>query len=282
MRTLAIDHSVVTNQAWWPALTAAVGCGEIRLQLSVWNLVEIGFAEDTAQQRQRLDFLTGLKPWWVLERLQIQKQEVERFLWAQYFGVDPKPLVATTEFLSVVDSYFAGALTRVGLTPHRFIAETDFKLLQAAKKYTPAALRTLQSAGKAKLRQAEKAMFEAWIKPNIPDTDANGRLLKVIEKETLLQFCYERKDAFFGACRAIAAEDALSVARTSDTRRSPTESDGADLQHAVIGLAYSDMFATADGYQGQCALVAQKVLDTGYATVLRTPEELAAVVNGTA
>lgn len=196
MRTLAIDHSVVTNEAWWPVLAAAVGSGETRLQLSVWNLVEIGFAEDIAQQRRRLDFLTGLKPWWALERLQIQKQEMERFLWAEYYGVDPKPLTATTEFLSVVDSYFAGALTRVGLTPYRFIAETDFKLLQAAKKHTPTALRTLQSAGKAKLRQVEKAMFEAWIKPNIPDTDASGRLLKVAEKEALLQFCYEQKDAF--------------------------------------------------------------------------------------
>lgn len=278
MRTLAIDHSVVTNEAWWPALAAVVSAGEVRLLLSVWNLVEIGFAEDKVQQARRLNFLTNLKPWWVLERLQIQKQEVERFLWAEHYGVDPKPLTATTEFLSVVDSYFAGALTRVGLTPHRFIAETDFKMLQGEKKHTPAALRTLQSANKAKLRQIEKAMFEAWIRPNIPDADPSGRLLKMTEKDTLLQFCYERKNAFLMACRSIAAEDALSAARTSDPRRNPTESDGADLQHAVIGLAYANLFATADGYQGQCAIAAQKVLGAEYAAVIRDPAELITLV----
>jgi hypothetical protein len=99
-------------------------------------------------------------------------------------------------------------------------------------------------------------------------------LLKVTEKEALLQFCYERKKEFLAACRAIAAEDALSVARTSDPRRNPTESDSADLQHAVIGLAYADIFATADGYQGQCAIAAQKALGAGYAAVFRDPAQL--------
>ena len=196
MRTLSIDHSVVTNETWWPALADGVKAGEIRLLLSVWNLVEIGFAEDEAQQARRLDFLTSLKPWWLFERLQIQRQEVEQFLLAEHYGVNPKPLTATTEFLSVVDSYFAGALTRVGLTPHRFIAETDFRMLQAEKRHAPAALRTLQSADRAKLRQIEKTMFEAWIRPNIPDTDPSGRLLKVSEKEALLQFCRQSLKPF--------------------------------------------------------------------------------------
>jgi len=282
MRTLSIDHSVVTNETWWPALTAGVKSGEIRLLLSVWNLVEIGFADDKAQQTRRLDFITGLKPWWSLERLQIQKQEVERFLWSEHFKVVPKSLTTTTEFLSVVDSYFAGALTRVGLTPHRFIAETDFKMLQAEKKHTPAALRTLQNAEKAKLRQIERAMFDAWIGPNIPDADPSGRLLKTMEKDALLHLCYERKTEFLAACHAIAAEDALSSVRTSDPRRNPTESDGADLQHAVIGLAYADIFATADGYQGQCAIAAQKALGAGYATVFRDPAELSALASAPA
>lgn len=278
MRSLSIDHSIVTNEAWWPALAAVVKSGEIRLLLSVWNLVEIGFGEDKVQQARRLDFVAGLKPWWALERLQIQKQEVERFLWAEHFGVVPTPLTAIAEFLSVVDSHFVGALARIGLTLHRFVAETDFKILEAEKKRTPAALRTLQSAARAQLRQIDKAMFEAWIRPNIPDADPSGRLLRAVEKDALLQFCYERKKTFLAACRSIAVEDALSVARTRDARRNPTESDGADLQHAVIGLAYADIFATADGYQGQCAIAAQKALGPGYAALLRNPEDLTALV----
>jgi hypothetical protein len=275
---MAIDHSVVTAEAWWPTIEAVVKAANTRLILSVWNLVEIGLADDKAQQARRLEFLQGLEPWWVIERLQIQKQEVERFLWKHYFQAVPKELLIITPHLSVVDYFFAGELTRVGLTARQFIDETDFSMLRAEKRHTPAALKTLQAADKSLLRAKEKEMFEAWIAPNIPDVGSDGRTLNIDQKFELLQFCYAKRKQFLSECPAIAAEDALFAVRTRDPRRNPTESDGADLQHAVVGLAYCDIFATGDGYQARCATDASKAMGPGFATVCSGREQLARAV----
>ena len=52
--------------------------GKWRLVLSAWNLYEIGAGADEAQKCGRLAFLESLKPLWAVERLDVQKQEVQR------------------------------------------------------------------------------------------------------------------------------------------------------------------------------------------------------------
>ncbi len=128
MHTLYIDHSIVAHEPSWEGLRRAVGSGKIRLALSVWNLVEIGDATDEAQLERRLAFLIDeLCPLWVVERRAIQRQEVERFLWRERFGATPREVIAITSSLSVVDSFSAGAQTRIGLTARQFIRETDLR-----------------------------------------------------------------------------------------------------------------------------------------------------------
>jgi hypothetical protein len=80
VRTLYTDHSIITHEPSWASVSEAVETDKIRLALSVWNLFEIGNAADEAQRKQRLAFLKGLNPLYVVERLDIQRQEVERFL----------------------------------------------------------------------------------------------------------------------------------------------------------------------------------------------------------
>lgn len=276
MRLLVIDHSTVSNEVWWPAVQKAAGINDVQLAISVWNLVEIGFATDKAQQRKRINFLTEMNPWWLQERVQIQKHEVERFLWTNYFQTEPKAFMPVTPHLSAVDYHFAGGLTRIGLTAQQFVDGIDFELLKRERAATPAALRTLQSAESAKLREVAKQMFDAWIEGLIPDLGPSGRLLKKSKKEGLREFCWKNKTGFLAGCRAMATEDALSVVRTSNPQRHPMESDGIDLHHAVVGLAYGTMFATGDGYQSQCALAAKKRLGDGFAAVCREPDALLA------
>lgn len=103
MRTLYIDHSIVTHEPSWEGLRRAIGSGKVRLGLSVWNLCEIGAAADQAQRKHRLAFLSGLAPLYIVERRALQRQEVERFLWQHKFGAAPKDVIAITPSLSVVD-----------------------------------------------------------------------------------------------------------------------------------------------------------------------------------
>jgi hypothetical protein len=244
VQTLYIDHSIVTHKASWEDLRRAIERGKVRLALSVSNLVEIGCATDEAQRERRLTFLIDdLLPVWVIERRAIQRQEVERFLWQHQFGVAPRELIAITSSLSVVDSFFAGVQTRIGLTARQFIRETDFASLHPLKRLSPDALR---------------------------------RALTTPEKAKLLAFRWQRKRQFFVECRCLAVEDALTTARTGNAMRQPTESDGPDLQHAAVALAYCDIFYSRDGYQTQCAVAARKVLESiGLGAVCSTPAELA-------
>ena len=276
MRTLYIDHSIVTHEPSWEGLRRAIGSGKVRLGLSVWNLCEIGAAADQAQRKHRLAFLSGLAPLYIVERRALQRQEVERFLWQHKFGAAPKDVIAITPSLSVVDSFFAGAQTRIGLTICQFIRETDFAGLRPLKRLSPEALRTLQDADRTPLKQKEKEMFEAWIAVSIPDRAPDGRAFTVSEKAELVAFCWQHKKQFFTECRCLAVENALTTARTNNVRRKPTESDGPDLQHAAVALAYCDVFYSRDRYQAQCAAAARKALKTmALGVVCATPVELA-------
>jgi hypothetical protein len=280
MRTLYIDHSIVAHEPSWEDLRRAIEPGKVRLALSVWNLVEIGGGADEAQRERRLAFLIdGLCPLWVVERRAIQQQEVERFLWQHKFRTAPRELIAITSSLSVVDSFFAGAQTRIGLTARQFIRETDFASLQPLKRLSPDALRTFQCADRKTRKGKEKEIFDAWIGSSIPDRGPDGRALTIPEKADLLVYCWQHKRQFFVECHCLAVEDALTTARTSDAMRHPTESDGPDLQHAAVALAYCDIFYSRDGYQTQCAVSARNALKAmGLSAVCSTPAALAAAI----
>jgi len=95
-----------------------------------------------------------------------------------------------------------------------------------------------------------------------------------------LAFCWQHKKQFFLGCRCLAVEDALTTARTSDAMRQPTESDGLDLQHVAVALAYCDVFYSRDRYQVQCASLARKALKSvGLSWVCSSPEELSTAIS---
>lgn len=261
MQTLYIDHSVVAHEPSWGDIRQAIVSAKVRLALSVWNLVEIGSATDEAQRERRLAFLVDeLCPLWVAERRAIQRQEVERFLWRQKFRVPPREMISIATSLSAVLSFFEGAQPRIGLTARQFIRETDFTSLHHFKSQSPTALRTVQKADPKTLKHMEKEIFDSWIGKSIPYRDPDGRALTVLEKADLLTFCWQHKKQLFAECPCLAVEDALTTARTSDATRNPTESDGPDLQHTAVALAYCNIFYSRDGYQTHCATSARNQL----------------------
>jgi hypothetical protein len=115
--------------------------------LSLWNLVEIGCGTDRNQQDRRLAFLEQHDPLWIVERVVVQRQEVERFLWEGRFGVAPRDLCVVTPHLSVVDFYHSGTQTRVGL-PRGWIDGVDFNRVAKRKELAPDALTRLQAVNR--------------------------------------------------------------------------------------------------------------------------------------
>lgn len=278
---LYVDHSVVAGEAWWPYLEQAVRSGKMRLALSLWNLFEIGAAEDAAQQERRLTFLQSLDPLWVVERRAIQKQEVRRFLWRHHYGLEPNDeLLVVTPHLSVVNSFLCGPQMRIGLTPRQFIRGLDYKRLNPLKRLSPEAQITLKTTQPAKLKAFDKRIFTGWVGQSMPDRGPDERLLTSAKKAELAVFCHGDVVRFLAECPAMAVEDALTTDRTNDRRRKPTEQDGPDAQHTIVALAYGDVFCTRDRHQAHSARVISKIL-TGrpLANVCKTPEQLAAAVS---
>lgn len=231
-----------------------------RLALSLWNLVEIGAATDKSQRERRLAFLEKFNPRWTVERVNVQRQEVESFLWKDVYGIEPREPLVFTPHLSVVDLYHAGADTRLGLTARQWIAGVDFNRLEQLKNLAPNALNILQAVGSRTFKRRQQEIFIPWIKNLIPRTGPDGMAITAARRDELLDHCAKRQDSFFGSCKSLRVEDALTTARVANPDRVPQRSDGIDLMQSVMALAYCDLFLVRDRFVRNCSELATKAL----------------------
>ena len=279
--TLYIDHSIVSTEPLWPHLEQALGMGKVRLVLSLWNLYEISRAADKAEQERRLAFLLAFDPLWIIERVAVEKYEVRRFLWRHRYDRDHEPMAMITPYLWVVDSHLHDSRINFGMTARQFVRGIDHTMLDPLRTLSPNALRDLQTADKEVVRGLQREMFMAWLNGLMPRFDPGGLVVGTEQRVELLEFCHQRQTQFLKECPALAVENGLTAARTANPRRNPTESDGPDLQHAAVAMAYCDIFFTADGYQANCASVARRKLDgTRLAELCANAEQLAKAVAG--
>jgi hypothetical protein len=113
----------------------------------------------------------------------------------------------------------------------------------------------------------------------LPKVNPEGHAFSKAELSELMAFCAKNQTVFYSACPAMAVEDALTRARTATAARNPQNSDGIDLMHAVVALAYCDYFLLRDGFVFQCCTHARKDLsEIKLATVCREAEELRKVL----
>jgi hypothetical protein len=199
---------------------------------------------------------------WIVERVAVQRQEVERFLWEGRFGVAPRDLCVVTPHLSVVDFYHSGTQTRIELTPRGWIDGVDFNRVAKHEELAPDALTRLQAVDRKTFKTRQDEVFRAWSKGLIPKFDPDGKPFTVAQQADLLAWCEAHRKAFFDACPSLVVEDALTAVRTANPRRKPQRSDGIDLMHAVIALAYCDYFLIRDGYAKTCAMQVIKGLSS--------------------
>ena len=135
-----------------------------------------------------------------------------------------------------------------------------FWRIEKLKEHAPNALKLLQTVDKKTLRSKQDAIFQKWIEPLLPDAEPDGKLLTRNGKKEILAYCEDHRDRFFSVCKSLHVEDALSAARVATFTRKPQRSDGIDLMHAVIAVAYCDYFVVRDGFVAQCADQATRAL----------------------
>jgi hypothetical protein len=263
MKTLYLDHQYIAREAagqpaHWQQLDAMLAANpEWRLAVSECNLLEIASDGDKARAQRRADFIDCVKPAWMMERLDIQKCEVEAFVCKNHFFVDPAPFAVFHEHLSQVTVHHARPI--IGETAASWVARINPTEIDEAKRQTVSSLRTLQAATKQQKRQIDEAVFRAWVDPKIPLRDPADRLMKKADRDTVAGFCWANRDQFYRECPAMGVEHFVCEARTRDPNRQPTESDAIDLQHTVLGLSYCDVLVT-ERYAYSTAAYAIKAL----------------------
>jgi hypothetical protein len=266
MKALYLDHQYTAREAvgqpaYWKQLGAMLAANpEWRLAVSECNLLEIASDGDKARAQRRAAFIDSLKPAWMMERLDIQKCDVEVFLWKNHFLVDPAPFGVFHEHLSQVTIHHAQPI--IGETAASWVARINPSEIDGAKRQTVSSLRTLQAATKQQKRQKrqiDESVFRAWVEPKISLRDPGGLLMKKADRDSLAGFCWANRDQFYRECPAMGVEHFVCEARRRDTNRQPTESDAIDLQHTVLGLSYCDVLVT-ERYAYSTAAYAIKAL----------------------
>lgn len=254
---LYVDHSIVTAEACWPVLEGVIKAHGLQLALSVWNVYEIGRAADRAQQDQRLAFLHSLNPIWMIERRAVQRQEVARFLCLHHFNRLPSKIISTTPYFTQSEALRTGTPVRIGLTPRVFIDEFDYAGHEPLRDLATNAQTTLRAAKPHLVKAKAKEMFCAWMDVSLPDFDPDGHRLVGHRRNAALEFCYENARLLYAECPAMAVEDEIEMARREPPFTKLAKSDAADMNHAIIALAYADIFVTQDTTQARLAETAR-------------------------
>src|SRR5260370_24432330 len=178
MKTLYLDHQYIAREAagqpaYWQQLDDMLAANlEWRLAVSECNLLEIASDGDKARAQRRAAFIDSLKPAWMMERLDVQKCEVEAFLWKSHFFVDLTPSAVFHEHLSQVTIHHTQPI--IGETAASAEARINPTHITGAKRQTMSSLRTLQAATKHQKQQIDEAVFRAWVNPKIPPRDHPG------------------------------------------------------------------------------------------------------------
>jgi hypothetical protein len=260
--TLYIDHSVVTDDTCWPVLESAIKVHGLQLALSVWNVYEIGRAVDRAQRDRRLAFLHSLDPIWMIERRSVQCQEVARFLCLHHFNRSPSKVISTTPHFAQSEALRTGTPVRIGLTPRVFIDEFDYTGHEPLRDLATNAQTALRAAKPHLVKAKAKEMFCAWMDVSLPAFDPDGHRLIGIRRNAALEFCYENAKQLYTECPAMAVEDEIEIARRKPPFTKLAKSDAADMNHAIIALAYADIFLTRNKTQARLAEAARAAISS--------------------
>ena len=112
------------------------------------------------------------------------------------------------------------------------------------------------------MKAKEKEMFCAWLDVSLPDFDPDGYRLMGFQRTAALEFCYQNAKQLHAECPAMAVEDELEIARRKPPFTKLAKFDAADMNHAIIALAYADIFLTRDLTQTRLAEAARAAAST--------------------
>ncbi len=171
-------------------------------------------------------------------------------------------MISTIPHFTQSEALRTGTAVRLGLTPRVFIDEFDYTGHEPLRDLATNAQTTLRAAKPDFVKAKAKEMFCAWMDVSIPAFDPDGHRLVGIRRNAALEFCYQNAKQLYTECPAMAVEDEIVIARRQPPFTKLAKSDAADMNHAIVALAYADIFLTRDKTQARLAETARAAINS--------------------
>lgn len=243
-KTIYIDYNILV----WAAGFDSRKCGDAanvrrdlvdlhnagyRITLSAWHIYELAQAFGDDQVTEISRFADELAPSWASNPDYIKRKELVKFLHP-----------ATAEEVTAHNLFRSQMWATFGMSV--LVGEPLVQTVQSIRRY---GLKTINDAADESpnaIQALRVARADGRLNASAPLIDRAhlSSLLKNSDMPLLDQLLSDKK-LYLASCPCIAVEEYLSEIRVCNNF-TPKRSHAADLQHAVVALAYCDHFVTDD------------------------------------
>jgi hypothetical protein len=256
MLTLYIDHSYFAPENNWTHIKDfLIKNPDIKLVVSDWNLIEIAQFEDKDINQKRLAFLCSFDPLWLIIKTEIQKFELQNFIYQKiHRSIYPYSPFASS-FQRMVEIATSSAHSKV--TPMSYVLDLmkrkDLLLpIEKSKKEYVENYDRIKKLTIERIKNYDDTIIASWLKDILPEKNPNGKTYSHAEKHHLINFCIQNKNDFIASCPYFQFENSLFELRYSQSyissNRNPKPNDSIDLEHVCASVPYCDIVVIADNH----------------------------------
>jgi hypothetical protein len=247
-KAVGLPHS--PHAALWRAAIEALQVEGYRFALSAWHAYELAKSDNQAHVDVCCGFVEAIRPLWLSNSVFIKRDEITQFL-NNANGYDVYPVRALNPSIAQMWMTYGGIM-KIGETYRNTVHEI---------RNTPGALDRIDNAAaetRGAIQAGRDALADGRYKAtqHIVDRDYFSSLIKPPNPKALGYVLDHHKEVL-SKCPTIFLEDNLTRIRVREHFQ-PTDSDAADLQHAMVALAYCDHFVTDDKMLAEHSRIAVK------------------------
>jgi len=262
LKSIYIDHNILiylhkdSENIYKNIVDKIIDNNEYTFVFSIWNLIEIVTGNKIDEAIELAALIDALNPMWLVERLNIQEEEVKIFLLKNYFKIEnSENFNPIKKHLSEVFYYLNPNTVRINDNAVKSVTEwaknpSSTDSITNVKRSTPDALSTIQIARKNKTitKNQQQEIDKIYYGNLIPRYAPDNVPIHNNERINIQDYLVKNKRNLLKTSPCLNAEEKLSDFRTRNFNRIPEEQDAIDLQHSAASLAYCKYVISNDGF----------------------------------
>jgi hypothetical protein len=251
MSLIYIDYNILVgvaglpasqNSAAWRVAISTLADSGHRFVVSAWHAYELAKSDRQDHVDSCCEFVEALNPLWMSNNVFVKREEIAQCLQCIMRGEHGNAAHPSNAFNQTIAQMWAtyGGIVIVGET---------FRNMVQALRDTPGALDEINAAAAetpGAIMDARDALAGRRMAADgdIVDREYFATLIDAANPD-LIELAVRHKTQVLQMCPTIAVEEQLTQIRVRESF-TPRNSDAADLQHALVALAYCDYFVSDD------------------------------------